>query len=159
LTVTAHPADPPAVEIRCVELVEQGYCCAEAVLMAVAEYRGIESPLIPAIATGWCTGLAGTEGPCGALAGGILALNMVLGRRGPQDSREANYRAVQELKARFERDFGATGCTELLGCNPGTTVGRVVFGLKGLKRKCRGFAGTAARMAAELAGPRDKAGG
>jgi C_GCAxxG_C_C family probable redox protein len=139
--------------------VEQGYCCAEAVLMAVAEYRSIDSPLIPAIATGWCTGLAGTEGPCGALAGGILALNMVLGRRGPQDSREANYRAVQELKARFERDFGATGCTELLGCNPGTRIGSVVFGIKGLKRKCVGFAGSAARMAAELSGPSDKAGG
>ena len=41
-------------------LFDAGYYCAEAVLLAVAKHNGIESPLIPAIATGFCSGLSRT---------------------------------------------------------------------------------------------------
>jgi C_GCAxxG_C_C family probable redox protein len=139
------------VEARAVELFRDGYCCAEAVLMAVAEYRGIESPLIPAIATGFCTGMAGTAGMCGALTGGILALNLIHGRHGSADSRNENYRVVRTLIEQFYQTHGATHCTELLGCNPATVTGQIMFRVKNLRCQCYSYAGTVARMAAALA--------
>jgi C_GCAxxG_C_C family probable redox protein len=141
---------------RSVELMDAGYCCAEAVLLAAAEARGITSPLIPAIATGFCTGLAGSDGPCGALAGGVLALNMIYGRSSPEDLRDANYRAVQNLIARFGQRFGATQCTDLLGCNPGTRMGRIVFSVKGLRKQCREYVATVAQAVTDLAEDPDR---
>ena len=46
-------------------LFQQGFCCAESVLQAIAESRGIQSELIPRIATGLCGGIAKTGGVCG----------------------------------------------------------------------------------------------
>lgn len=120
--------------------------------MAVAEHRGIESPLIPSIATGFCTGVAGTAGMCGALTGGILALNLVYGRCESDHSRDENYRVVRCLIEQFQQAHGATHCTELLGCNPATVSGQIVFRMKNLRCQCYAYAGTVARMAAALAG-------
>jgi C_GCAxxG_C_C family probable redox protein len=145
-----RPDTPERTAVRALELSAEGYCCAEAVLMAVAEFRGIESPLIPAMATGFCTGVAGSAGLCGALAGGILAVNIVLGRNRPDASRDENYAAVKTLIGQFEAAHGATGCSALLGCNPGTSAGRIVFQLKGLKRQCARYAATVAECAARL---------
>ena len=40
------------------ELFDSGFYCAESVLLAIAESQGIESDLIPRIATGFCSGIA-----------------------------------------------------------------------------------------------------
>jgi hypothetical protein len=37
-----------------------GYYCAESVLLAVSEAKGIQSDLIPKIASGFCSGMART---------------------------------------------------------------------------------------------------
>jgi C_GCAxxG_C_C family probable redox protein len=66
---------------RSEELFRQGFCCAESVLQAVAEWRGAKSDLIPKIATGLCGGIARTGGICGAVSGGVLAINMATGRK------------------------------------------------------------------------------
>lgn len=52
-------------------MCEGGLYCAGGVLKTIADQAGIESNLIPAIATGLCSGLARTCGPCGALTGGV----------------------------------------------------------------------------------------
>ena len=59
--------------IRSKQLFESGYGCAESVLLAVCESKGIQSVLIPRIASGFCGGVANTNGMCGTVAGGILA--------------------------------------------------------------------------------------
>ena len=59
---------------------EDGLWCAESVLTAVSDEAGIVSPLIPRIATGFCSGTAQTRGMCGAVAGGVMALGIVYGR-------------------------------------------------------------------------------
>ena len=40
------------------ELFSSGFYCAESVLMAVAEALDVHCQLVPAIATGFCSGLA-----------------------------------------------------------------------------------------------------
>ena len=49
-------------------------------LLSAAEHQGIESDLIPKIATGFCSGVAQTGGMCGAYSGAVMALSMVHGR-------------------------------------------------------------------------------
>jgi C_GCAxxG_C_C family probable redox protein len=129
---------------------EDGLYCAESVLLAVAQRCGIDSPLIPAIATGFCSGMARTGGPCGALTGGILALNIVYGREDAGDTVEQNYRQVQRLIQAFEASHGATRCDALLGCHLGTPEGQHAFSAQKLHTRCREFTASAARLAADL---------
>lgn len=130
---------------------ETGLYCAESVLAAVARELGIDSPLIPAIATGFCSGMARTGGPCGALTGGILALNLATGRHTAVETVEANYDKVQRLIQSFEDAHGATRCDALLGCHLGTPEGQRAFREQGLHERCREYTASAARLAARLA--------
>ncbi len=134
-------------------LFDSGFYCAESVLMAVAEMRGVDSDLIPRIATGLCSGLARTGGLCGALSGAILALGLVAGRDSADESIEPVYRAVRQVIAQFEDAYGATTCGELTGCDLATDEGQRRFRETRQCERCADYVGEAARFALEaLAG-------
>lgn len=135
---------------RAGDLFEAGWYCAESVLLAVAEQRGLQSELIPGIATGLCSGVARTGGMCGALGGATLAIGLELGRMSPDDSVEPCYAAVQQLIERFQTIHGATGCTDLTGCDLGTDAGQARFHETGARHQCTRFTETAARLALEI---------
>lgn len=130
---------------------DSGYYCAESVLLAVADWLGIKSPLIPAMATGFCNGVARTWGTCGALSGGVIALNLVYGRRSPGQPVDENYHAVRKLIDEFGTSCGSTLCSELLACDLDTKDGRRVYSDNQLRAQCREYVGLAARLAAALA--------
>ena len=109
------------------DLFDSGFFCAESVLMAIAEAKGIQSELIPKIATGFCGGISRTCGMCGAISGAILAVNLEYGRNDPDASVEKNYIIVRKLMAMFEEKFGSMNCMELIGCDLGTEEGRNDF--------------------------------
>ncbi len=132
------------------EHFESGFYCAESVLLAVAESRGIKSDLIPKMATGFCSGLSRTCGICGALSGAIMALNMVHGRSKPDDSVDELYSRVQKLIDTFEGKFGSTNCKELTGCDLGTKQGQEAFYAKNIKEKCFNYTEEAARMVVSI---------
>jgi C_GCAxxG_C_C family probable redox protein len=116
------------VSQRAEELFRNGeFYCAESVLLAVAESQGIESDLLPQIATGFCSGMARTGGFCGALSGAMMSLGLLNGRSQPGAPVEENYIAVQTLIAQFEDKFGSTNCQELTGCHLGTPEGQAKF--------------------------------
>lgn len=115
--------------------VDEMYC-AETVLKTIADEHAIHSPLIPRLATGLCSGMSRTNGPCGAMTGGILALNLVLGRDNKDQTVERNYAAVQELVEMFEHEHGSTQCTELLGCDLSTTKGQQQYRNENLGLRC-----------------------
>jgi C_GCAxxG_C_C family probable redox protein len=132
---------------RSEELFTSGLFCAESVLLAVAESRGIKSDLIPKIATGLCSGLSRTGGICGAVSGGVLAINLVSGRTEASQSVENNYRQVRAFLNEFEAKFGSTNCERLLGCRLDTPAGQQFFKENKLREKCQTFTREAARMA------------
>lgn len=135
---------------RAMALFDEGYHCAESVLLAAAEHAGIKSPLIPAIATGFSHGTANTWGTCGALNGAILAINLTHGRTNPQQSSSGNYQAVRELIASFGKACGATLCSELMGCDLDTTDGQKSYRDNHMRGHCRQIVGTAAGLAGQL---------
>lgn len=104
------------IEHRALEYFSNGYVCSEAVFKAVAEQHGIGSPLIPAIASGFGSGMARSEGGlCGALSGGVMALSLFQGRRVATDSLNTLYHNVELFKTHFEKAFGSCECAKLLG--------------------------------------------
>ena len=135
---------------RAGELFESGWYCAESVLLAVAEQRGIDSEFVPCIATGLCGGVARTGGTCGALTGAVLALGLELGRMSPDESVEPCYAATQELLTRFEAEHGSIRCTDLTGCDLGTDEGQAAFKATGARHECTRFTEAATRIVLEI---------
>jgi len=143
--------DTSAVGKRAEELFgDTGLYCAESVLKAVSEFVGIDSPLIPKMATGFCGGMARYGGLCGAVSGGVMALGMVFGRDSADIPTDDAYVNVREFLAAFERKHGGTYCFDLTGYNLDMPEGREMFRTSGAVKKCKGFVESAANMVAGL---------
>jgi C_GCAxxG_C_C family probable redox protein len=127
-----------------------GLYCAESVVLALAKAQGIESDLLPKVATAFCGGMSRTCGTCGALTGAMMGVSLALGRSKAGDSVEPSYNATQNLIKEFEREFGARECHVLLGCDLGTPEGQEMFREEGLSAQCTRFTGKAAEIAARI---------
>jgi C_GCAxxG_C_C family probable redox protein len=135
---------------RSKELFGSGYGCAESVLMAVCESLNMKSALIPRIASGFCGGISNTNGMCGAVAGGIMALNIVYGRDDAGEDKSINYQKVQQFINDFESTFGSVSCPGLTDCDLSTEEGHKKFKKLNIHQKCVDFTGEATRMVLEL---------
>jgi len=131
------------------ELFDSELLCAESVLTAVAEERGVSCELIPRMATGFCSGLARTGGLCGAVSGAVLSLGMAAGRDKPGESYDPTYALVREVIDRFEAAYGSTTCAGLTGCDFATEVGQQQFRDQGQHEKCTDYVGEATRWVLE----------
>jgi C_GCAxxG_C_C family probable redox protein len=127
------------VSRRSGELFESGFYCAESVLLAITESKGIKSDLIPKIATGFCSGVSRTCGMCGAVSGAIMAINLFTGRNSPNESVLESYAAARKLLEMFETKFGSTNCKNLIGCDLGTEEGQNFFKSNNLGIQCRRY--------------------
>jgi C_GCAxxG_C_C family probable redox protein len=135
---------------RSIDLFKSGFFCAESVLLAIAERQGIQSDLIPRIATGFCSGVSRTGGMCGAVSGAIMGISLVSGRNSPDESNELSYFLTQELISRFEKQYGSVNCRQLMGCDLATGTGQQYFVEYNLMNSCLKYAEEATRMAFSL---------
>jgi C_GCAxxG_C_C family probable redox protein len=84
--------------------------------MALGESLGIESELIPRMATGFRGGVGGSHRwTCGSLSGGVIAAGIAFGREKRGESTEEVGVLVQRLLDDFEKRFGSANCYELVG--------------------------------------------
>lgn len=127
-----------------------GLFCAESVALALARQQGVEIPVLPAIASGFCGAMGHTRGPCGAVTGAVIGLGLAFGRRDTGDTTAAVYAAVSELTQRFTAEFGSTDCTTLVGCDLATAEGQRTFREQGLHARCTGFVARAAAIGGEI---------
>lgn len=134
------------------ELFDSGYYCAESVLLAVAESKGIHTPLIPKMATGFCSGLSRTGRMCGAVSGAIMSISLLTGRSAPTDSLEECYAITRKLLELFEQRFGSTNCPHLIGCDLHTEEGRRIFEENHLADRCQRFVEEATGIVMALLG-------
>jgi C_GCAxxG_C_C family probable redox protein len=135
---------------RSLELFRLGFFCAESVLLAIAESQGIQSELIPRIATGFCSGVSRTGGMCGAVSGAIMGINLVVGRNSPTESLEVSYGLTQKLISRFERQYRSIHCRQLIGCDLATEAGQRYFMENHLMESCLQYAEGATSIAISL---------
>ncbi len=106
---------------------KNGLMCAESVVVTLTMAHGIESELLPKAATAFCGGMSRTCGTCGALTGAVMGISAVLGREGAGESYDAPFQAAGTVINKFEEEFGARNCDELLGCDLGTVEGQKTF--------------------------------
>jgi C_GCAxxG_C_C family probable redox protein len=128
----------------------EGYYCAESVLLAIAADLAVVSPLVPRIATGFCSGLSRTGGMCGAVGGAIMGIGLGVGRDSPSDGVEECYALTAQLFAQFTARFGAAACLQLLGCDVRTEEGRRSYEKDHLAERCAAFVEEATAMAVGL---------
>lgn len=118
----------------------KGFLCSESVLLAVSDWLGIESELIPKIATGFGAGIGGCGSVCGAISGGIMALSLQFGRNDVKEQVVDLYRFGHRLVEQFEKEFGSVLCRELTECNFHTEGGRKKYADEKLwETKCRQY--------------------
>ena len=91
--------------------------CSQAVIAPFVELLGIGDDAVTMAAScfaGGCTRCL----TCGALSGGLMVLGMKYGRRKIEDGMkplEESFQVGCELVDRFQGEYGATNCCELLG--------------------------------------------
>lgn len=132
------------------ELFDSGFYCAESVLQAITEWQGIQSDLIPRIATGFCSGISRTGGMCGAVSGAIMGLNLISGRSSPEASVEDSYVLVRALLNQFEQRFGSTNCRQLTGCDLSNSEGQITYNSNHLIEHCQQYVEGATSIAVSL---------
>lgn len=132
------------------ESFDSGLYCAEAVVSALAKAQGIDSELVPKIATAFCSGMSRTCGTCGALTGAVMGLSLSMGRSIVGQPVNTSYAATQQLVRTFEDEFGGRNCDQLLGCDIGTPEGQAIFEKDQLSKRCARYTMRAAEIAATL---------
>ena len=138
------------VSQRSRELFDNGYYCAESVLLAIAEGNGIESDLIPKIATGFCSGVARTSGVCGAVNGAVMGISLTTGRSSRDETIDRCYALTQQFIEQFKERHGSTNCRQLIGCDLDSEEGRRNFAANRLIQRCQRYVEDAAGMAFAL---------
>lgn len=98
------------------KLFEDGYNCAQAVLLAFCEDFGMDKETAMMISAPFGGGMGRLREVCGTVSG----MNMVLGlakrgyKKGDNASKAQLYKDVQTLAEKFREDNGSIICRELL---------------------------------------------
>ncbi len=132
------------------ELFDSGFCCAESVLIVTAEYKNIQSDLIPRVASGLCGGIGKTDSVCGAVSGSVLAIGTIYGRDDADEPREEIDAKVQKFIHEFKKIYGTTQCTQLIDCDLSTEEGRQQFKDLNIHPKCKDIVGEATKIVMSL---------
>ncbi len=147
-----NPLNPKKIHESAETLYTGGLCCSESALLAIAQGIGVTSPCLPAVASGFCGGMARTGGPCGALTGAIMGLGLALGRASAADAAQPAARATQRLVREFGEIFGGVDCHKLVGFDPNANPEDIdkAFTKEGRRAHCARFTGVAAGLAANI---------
>lgn len=145
--VPAGQADPAC---EAAIYFDTGFHCAESVLLALSRHMGLDSPWIPRIASGFCSGQSRSWGACGAHSGGVMALSLALGRDDPASGVGDNYQAIRRFTEEFKAACGSCSCAELMGCDLDSADGQRMYRDDHLHAQCREYVIIATRLAQDL---------
>ncbi|MBA1445207.1 MAG: C-GCAxxG-C-C family protein [Chromatiales bacterium] len=93
----------------------EGYCCSEAILLAMADiYPNSAKTEAAGLASGLCGGMGNKKATCGVFTGGAAAFGLVAGKAPQKGGNEQ----IRELASRYheilEREVGGQICEEIL---------------------------------------------
>ncbi len=100
---------------RAKEYFLQGYACSQAVALAFSDVCGVDEDTLIKIMLPFGGGMGRLRLTCGAVSGmaAVLGLLFAEAERSPEN-KKAVYAAVQEVSARFKKEYGSLICGELL---------------------------------------------
>lgn len=100
-------------------LAQQGYCCSQILVKLILDAQMEDNPGLMRAMFGLCKGMAGHQGVCGLLTGGMCALAYVTGKGGETEIQHP-MDAVIRLEymswfAGLAAGYGGVNCSEILG--------------------------------------------
>lgn len=99
-----------------VSYFDEGYNCAQSVLLAMQRFWDVKSPLEPKVASAFGGGIGRGGSLCGALTGGVIAIGLRYGANEPSsEEREEAYSMALSFYKRFEKEWGSVLCRDLIG--------------------------------------------
>lgn len=99
------------------------YNCCESILLALKDYLGAESKLIPKIGTGIGAGVSLNGLLCGSVSSVAMAIGMKYGRTSPEENPQPVWNMVDKYMAEFKDKFGHVNCRQLTGLDLKTKEG------------------------------------
>jgi len=99
------------------------YNCCESVLLALKDYLGIDSDLVPKIGTGIGAGVSLNGLLCGSISSVAIAIGIKYGRTSPEENPQPVWEMVDKYLAEFKDKFGYVNCSQLTGLNLKTEEG------------------------------------
>lgn len=94
---------------RVIEIHNQGYNCAESIIKAFNEEKGLDIPV--AIASPFGAGMT-VGSTCGAITGALMAIGAVAGRNS-SDEKNNSKGITKEVISKVKEKYGTTECIAL----------------------------------------------
>ena len=112
---------------------------------------GIESEIVPRIASGFGGGIGNTGAVCGAVAGAVMAIGLKKERGDTMEDWLRISAVAQEFRRRFEAEMETINCRELTGADLTTEEGLQQYMSSDTpQRVCFPAVGVAYRLAVDL---------
>ncbi|MFI3301607.1 MAG: C-GCAxxG-C-C family protein [Rikenellaceae bacterium] len=135
---------------------DQGYNCAQAVVLAYSDIMGVESQTLATLSAPFGGGMGRMREVCGAVSGMVMIAGVVAPAFDPSQNgaKSENYKLVQKLADEFRTQNRSIICRELLGLSPIKGVDTAAEQPK--KRPCAELVAMAAEIVACEINRRDK---
>jgi C_GCAxxG_C_C family probable redox protein len=139
---------------KAVKLFELRFNCSQAIFAAYCQGGELDEVTALKLSTVFGAGVACTgQGPCGAVAGALMALSMKHGRGDLEsvDAKTETYEIGRQFMAEFKARNGSCVCEQILGMNIGTAKGHKKAQAAGLfETKCLDAVKSAADILDEM---------
>jgi len=135
------------------EYLASGYNCAQSVLKAVLEEKGIFFDEAMSLSSGFGGGIAGEGRTCRAVSGAIMAIGVldVLHREDVVQAKKRTYKISSVLIERLKEKLETTQCYELIGVDMKDPEAKKAANERGVfSDQCSEFVATAARSVLDL---------
>ncbi len=101
---------------KAVALFDQGYTCAQSIVLAYSDVFDLDDELAKKISAPFASGMGKLREVCGTVSGMIMLIGLRYPATSPSNKRArvANYNAVQRVVGSFKDDFTTIHCKELM---------------------------------------------
>lgn len=101
---------------KAVKLFNEGYACAQSIVLAFAEDVGLDETTAKKISSTFGGGMGRLRKTCGVLTGAFMILGMKFGNEKPDDMKTKlnSYNKVQRITASFKEIHETTNCGKLI---------------------------------------------
>jgi len=99
------------------------YNCCESVLLALKDYLGAGTEVVPKIGTGIGAGVSLNGLLCGSVSSVAIAIGLKNGRTNANENPQSTWNMVDKYVAEFREKFGGVNCRQLTGLDLKTQEG------------------------------------
>ena len=125
---------------RLLELSQEGYYCAQILLLLALESEGKENPDLIRAMGGLNGGIGNTGNVCGALTGGACFLSYYAGKGEadelPDPACDDMIRELADWFAEYTAEYGGTSCCRILENDPANKLQRCPDLITAVLEKC-----------------------